>query len=191
MTLPAMCGKYESYGNCIAVNKSPNLIENITRCSFSLGPIWHRFCFTPTSAQVLLSRHRLYQPAGKTLTSLRSRLASSKLQFQIGEKCQYYSSVFLLGELGFLVPNNGGNISPSWEACKGSVGKLAGEITIIIRTSVACRIVASLYFPPIARKHIATRRFHQSMTISICQSYYVTYSGASDQGGWPGRVGPP
>ena len=84
---------------------------------------------------------------------------------------------FLLGELGFLVPNNGGNISPSWEACKGSVGKLAGEITIIIRTSVACRIVASLYFPPIARKHIllATRLFHQSMTISICQSYYVTY----------------
>ena len=82
---------------------------------------------------------------------------------------------FLLGELGFLVPNNGGNISPSWEACKGSVGKLAGEITIIIRTSVACRIVASLYFPPIARKHAATRPFHQSMTISICQSYYVTY----------------
>ena len=75
------------------------------------------------------------------------------------------------------MPNNGGNISPSWEACKGSVGKLAGEITIIIRTSVACRIVASLYFPPIARKHIllATRLFHQSMTISICQSYYVTY----------------
>ena len=73
------------------------------------------------------------------------------------------------------MPNNGGNISPSWEACKGSVGKLAGEITIIIRTSVACRIVASLYFPPIARKHAATRPFHQSMTISICQSYYVTY----------------
>ena len=37
--------RYENYGNCTAVNKAPNLIEKITRCSFSLGPIWHRFLF--------------------------------------------------------------------------------------------------------------------------------------------------
>ena len=48
-------GKYESFGNYTAVNKAPNLIENITRCSFSLGPIWHRSFYPNLSSGAAFS----------------------------------------------------------------------------------------------------------------------------------------
>ena len=138
--------------------------------SFVLPQLKLRCCFLGTGCSSPQAKH--WQALGLVL-HLQS--SSSRLEKNVNITVVFF---FAWGAgISCAKWYNGGNISPSWEACKGSVGKLAGEITIIIRTSVACRIVASLYFPPIARKHIllATRLFHQSMTISICQSYYVTY----------------